>query len=105
MQVVQVESSSVEVIEVEVTTAADPTAGAVTFSFTAHTATDPGTFSSGSWDGSFDATTGQVTALSPTVGSSSATVDLTSASKWKMWIKFIVGSETVVKPVATVKVG
>lgn len=101
----KLESGSIEVIPVEVTTASDPTGAAVAFSFTASTATDAGAFTAGSWSGTYDADTDIVIALTPTCGSASATIDLTSASKWRLWVRYTIGSETVVRPVGIVTVG
>lgn len=101
----QLESGSVEVIPIEVKTAADPTGAAVSFSFTASTATDAGSFTAGSWSGTYDTDTDIAIALTPTCGAATATIDLTSASKWRLWITYTIGSETVIRPVGIVTVG
>ncbi len=100
----EVASTSTEVVPVEITTVADPTGGAVSFSFTAKTATDAGSFTAGSWSGSFDATTGRATALTPSLPASGATVVL-AEGRYKVWAKWIVGGETVEKPVGVLDVG
>ena len=99
-----VQSGSTVVVPVEVTTAADPTGSAVAFSFTAASATDAGSFTSGSWAGSVDASTGKATALSPTLPAAGATLEL-AEGRWATWVRFTVGSETVVLPAGVMVVG
>ncbi len=97
------ESGSVEVVPVVVTAAADPTGGAVTFSFVATTVTDAAAFVAGSWSGSYNATTNEATALTPTLPDAAATQEL-AEGKWQIYCKFIVSSETVVQLVGVLTV-
>ncbi len=91
-----VESGSDETIPVDVDAPADPTGGAVTFSFVATNAGDSDTFTAGSWvASSWDSTALTAKALTPTLPSSGSTVTLT-AGRWKMYVKTIVGSETAI---------
>ncbi len=97
------ESGSVEVVPVVVTASDDPTGGAVTFSFVATSATDASAFVAGSWSGSYNATTNEATALTPTLPAAGATKTLAEGN-WKMYCKFIVSSETVIQLVGILTV-
>ena len=90
----RVDSNSVEVVPVFVSTVADPTAGdAPKFAFTA--SGEPSSWTAGSW-GAWDAARGRAVALSPTLPASGATVTL-AGGRWTMWVRFDVGGETVVE--------
>ncbi len=100
----EVGSTAEVVVPIQIETSGDPTAGAVEFSFTAKTATDPGSFTAGSWSGSFDATTGMVTALTPTLPTTGADVEL-AEGRYKVWARWTVGGETVVVDPGLLDVG
>ncbi len=100
----EAQSGSVEVVPVVVTAAADPTGGAVTFSFTLEGSTSPvSTFTAGTWSGSYNATTNEATALTPTLPAAAATVTLT-VGRYVMRAKFIVSSETVIDVVGVLTI-
>lgn len=103
MRVYPVDSNTVEVVPVIITTPADPTAGTVSFAFVAP-GTEPSTFTAGSWSGSYDAVTDEAVALTPTCGSASATINLTSRTKWDLYARWVVGSETPTAQVGVVVV-
>ena len=98
-----VESGSVEVVPVIVTTVSDPTGGdAPEFAFVAGDG-NPSTWTAGTW-GSWTASTSQAVALTPTLPASTATVEL-AEGRWAVYVRFDVGAETVVEAVGTLVVG
>ncbi len=99
-----VEPTAVVNVPVVVTAPADPTGGAVTFSFTLTGATTPSvTFTAGTYDGTYNATTNEVDALTPLLPHSTATVEL-AVGTYTMRSKAIVGSETAIEIVGVLTV-
>ena len=89
-----VDSNSVEVVPVFVTSVADPTGGdAPEFAFTA--SGEPSSWTAGTW-GAWDATRSRAVALSPTLPGSGAAVTL-AEGRWTVWVRFDVGGEIVVE--------
>lgn len=107
MFVYEVESDSIEVVDVPIVTPADPTGGSVSFSAVAITTDDPkpspSTFTDGSWSGSWDSTTKKVLAQTPTTPASGTDLEL-SAGDYRLYVKWTVGSETPVKYVGVLRV-
>lgn len=87
-------AATVESVEVDIETDADPTGTAPQFALSAAGATAPGTFSNGTWSTSYSSTTG-TTARTPTLGSS-GTLTIASGTSYDLWIKVTLGSETAV---------
>ena len=99
----QAESGSVEVVPVIVTTVSDPTGGdAPEFAFVSGDG-NPSTWTAGTW-GTWTAGTSSAVALSPTLPSDAATVEL-AEGRWTVYVRFDVGAETVVEAVGTLVVG
>ncbi len=90
-----IESTTSERVNVEVTTTADPTGALPDFAVTT-TDTEPSSWVAGSWDGTWDSTTGKVDAKSPTVGAGASLV-VAGGTDYDLWIRWTVGSETPVK--------
>jgi hypothetical protein len=84
--------------DVTIHTDADPTGGAVEFAFVAvGSGAAPSTFYAGAW-GTWDSVTESVSARTPTIGA--AGVAALAAGRYKVFARFTVGGETVVRPVA-----
>ena len=72
--------------------------------------TDPdpaGTWTAGTWTGTWSSATGRVDARSPTVGGSTAAIDLdaTGEGEYVLWCRWTAGTSRPVKDVATVRYG
>ena len=93
-------AATVESVEVDIETDADPTGTAPTFALSAKGASAPGSFSAGSWTTSYS-TSGKTTARTPTLGSA-GTLVIASGSNYDLWVKVTLGSETAVWPVGSV---
>jgi hypothetical protein len=93
-------AATVEALEVDIYTDADPTGASPQFALSAKGASAPGTFSAGSWTTSY-ASTGWTTARTPTLGSA-GTLVIVSGTTYDVWAKVTLGSETAVWPVGTV---
>jgi hypothetical protein len=85
-------AATVEALEVDIYTNADPTGANPQFALSAKGASAPGTFSAGSWTTSY-ASTGWTTARTPTLGSA-GTLVLASGSTYDLWVSVALGSET-----------
>lgn len=97
------ESATAEALRVTVVSRADPTGTNPNFEMLVHTATSPtGTWSAGTWDGSWDPVSGEVSAITPVIGTGQ-TLDLTENQFHKLWMQWTHGSETPVKLVAIVE--
>ncbi|MEO6572094.1 MAG: hypothetical protein ABIO83_11175, partial [Ilumatobacteraceae bacterium] len=69
----QIESATIEPVDVIIKAAADPTGALPTFQVTSTTATTPtGTWVAGTWSGTWSATTKRVAVISPTLGATGA---------------------------------
>ena len=73
---------------------ADPTSGTVAFGVTDSKTVPPANFVAGSWD-TYNALIGQAEADTPTMGSNSAGIDLTSTTPGRLvlWYRLTVGTE------------
>ena len=98
-----VQSESKESIRVPITTSADPTATAPQFSVST-SQVDPGSWVNGTWSGSWDPSTQETTALTPTLGSTAAgaTISLTAGTVYWLWARITVGAEIGVWPVGRI---
>ncbi len=97
MTTLQIESASIEPVDVTIKSVADPTGSLPTFSVTAtNVTTPPGPWIDGSWDGAWSATTKRISAVSPTLGATGAGV-VVAEGRYTLWIKW----GTVVKAVGT----
>ena len=85
-------AATVEAVEVDIETNADPTGTAPTFALSAKGASAPGTFSAGSWTTSYSSS-GVTTARTPTLGSA-GTLVIASGTTYDLWITVVLGSET-----------
>jgi hypothetical protein len=92
-------AATVESLEVDIETDADPTGAVPQFALAAKGAVAPGTFSAGTWSTTY--ASGRTTARTPTLGSA-GTLVIASGSNYDLWIKVTLGSEVAVWPVGTV---
>ena len=78
---------------------ADPTGDVPRYAFlVSATDTDPtADWANGEWSGSWSSTTKEVLALTPTVGSSAATVELTEGANYDVWIEITVSGQVIVE--------
>ena len=82
----------------------DPTGVTPTFGVSADPSTAPGSYSSGSWNGSYNTTTDTAVARTPTLGASGATITLAAGSTYVLWWKLAtLGGETPAEPIGTIK--
>ena len=93
-------AATVEALEVDIYTDADPTGTNPQFALSAKGAAAPGTFSSGSWTTAYPSS-GWTTARTPTLGSG-GTLVIASGSSYSLWAKVTLGSEIAVWPVGDV---
>lgn len=98
---VELYAATVESVEVDIETDADPTGTAPTFALSAKGASAPGSFSAGSWTTTYSSTTNRTTARTPTLGSA-GTLVIASGTTYDLWAKVTLGSETAVWPVGSV---
>lgn len=104
-QQITIERETIEQIEAELETTADPTGGAVSWSFPALNVR-PTSWVAGTWRGARGVgTQWKATTLSPLVGATGAagTVNLT-AGTYDVYVKLTVGTETPVLSVGTLTV-
>ena len=91
----EVESIADVVMQVEVTTPADPTGDPIEWAFTpAGSTVEPSSWTVGAWVGSY--ADGKVQAISPLLPSAGSTVTL-AEGRWTVWVRWSVGSETPVE--------
>jgi len=101
--VITIDSSTAERVPVTIATSADPTGGDVEFSLT--TGASPTVWVAGTWDGSWNATTGRVSALSPLVGDGQdLDTDTDGVSDWSLWVRWTVGTEVPVRLATKIRV-
>ena len=94
-QVHAVESIADVVMQVEVTTVADPTSSPIEWAFSpAGSTVEPSSWTVGAWVGSYAG--GKVQAISPLLPSATSTVTL-AEGRWTVWVRWSVGSETPVE--------
>lgn len=95
------EHTTVETLPTTITSRLDPTGDTVEFNMTAATLTSPsGSWTAGTWNGTWNSTTGEVVALSPLIGSGAFV--LTEGTFYKLWVRWVHGSETIVALAATI---
>ena len=93
MSNVELEHTSVEKLTVTIRSDTDPTGSAVEFEMTAASATSPtGSWTAGTWDTTWNATTLRVGSLTPAIGG--AGFALTEGERYRLWVRF---SSTVIK--------
>lgn len=92
---VTIYAASVESVELPIGTNADPTGTAPAFALSTVDAVAPGSFTNGTWVGSYDTVTEQTTARTPTLGSAGS-LTLASGTDYKLWAKVTLGSEVAV---------
>ena len=101
MSRITVESATVEAVKVTITTRLDPTADAIEFQLTDNNTTTPtGSWTGGTWDGTWSAVTGKVSAFSPPIGGTGFL--LTERTHHKLWVRWTISSETPVMLAATI---
>lgn len=96
-------ASTLESLEVQISTDADPTAAAPQFALSTAGATSPGTFQAGTWSTTWDATTQRTTARTPNIGSG-GTLTVASGTSYLLWAKVTLGGEIAVWPVGSIRV-
>ena len=96
-------ASTLESLEVQIATDADPTATAPQFALSAAGATSPGTFQAGTWSTTWNASTQRTTARTPNIGSG-GTLSITSGTSYLLWAKVTLGGEVAVWPVGSIRV-
>lgn len=90
------ESSTAERREVEITTSADPTSTPPEFALITDTALTEEDFVAGTYDGTWDAETGTVKALSPLVGEGQA-LPAEEGTTYRHFVRWTVGVEQPVR--------
>jgi len=90
-----------EKIDVTIRTSSDPT-GALP-EFAVGEGTSPSGFVAGSWAGAWDATSGEIQAVTPLVGLGQV-LDLTQRGTWRLWAKWTVDLEDPVRLVEVYQV-
>lgn len=103
MSVVTLWEATVESLEVDIETTADPTATAPQFALSAASATAPGAWVTGAWSSTWDAATRRTTASTPTIGGAGS-MEIDAGSGYRLWVKVTLGGEIAVWPVGTIKV-
>lgn len=85
---------TLESLQIPIVASVDPTGGQVAFALSAPGASSPGTYSSGQWSGSWDASTGRAVAITPLIGAA-GTLPIAAGSGYDLWVKVSsIGSET-----------
>ncbi len=94
-----IHDEAAESLDVTLRVTPDPTAATPYFAISAKGVNTPGAFIAGSWRTSWVSTTGEITALTPTVGGAGAGATLAVAPGGEYWIwgKVTVGAETFVR--------
>lgn len=83
-----IESASIEPIDVTIRTVADPTGTPPSFQVTISGASTPvGTWINGAWVGAWNATTTNISAVTPTIGAAGAAI-VTVEGSYSLWIKW-----------------
>lgn len=99
--IIRIESGSAEPVDVSIRADSDPTAAVPAFELTAATVTTPtGSWSNGTWETAWDATSKRLTARTPTIGAA-GTLAAAEGTENTLWIKW----GLVVKRAATVVIG
>lgn len=97
MFVVELNSTTKEKLRAVLETSGDPTGGSVYWALAAP-GSDPSFSDAGSWSGTYDAATDQVTTLSPLISGTGNGGTITVADgTWDVWVQFTVGSEVIVR--------
>jgi len=88
-------AATIESLEVPIETNSDPTGAPPQFCLTSTSASAPGTFSAGSWVGTYNADTQLTTARTPTIGSAGS-LTIASGQSYSLWVKVVLGGESAV---------
>ena len=100
MTTLQIESASIEPLDVTIKSVGDPTSSLPSFQVTSLEITTPvASWVNGTWDGTWDATTKRVGAVTPTIGATGAGIEVAEGN-YSLWIKW----GTVVKLVGRLRV-
>lgn len=104
LELIRLESTTLEKLLVTWETRGDPTAVLPEFSITSGPESDPSSWVNGEWapDG-FSARSGLVTAYTPTIGSG-GDLDITQGETYDLWMRFTFGTEKPTRVVAKLKV-
>lgn len=95
MNRIPIESASIESFNVTIRTTADPTGDPIEFVATPATATSPtGTWQAGTW-GTY--ANGRVTATTPTLGATGATLELAEGTSYTLWCRIGGAGGTVLR--------
>lgn len=86
-----IESTTIERLQVEVTTSSDPTGNPPEFAVS--TSSEPGAFANGSWVGSWNTTTGKIMAQTPLLGAGQS-LDVADGSTYRLYARWTVGDQT-----------
>jgi hypothetical protein len=87
---ITVQSSSVEQLKLPVFSPQTPAATPPAFAFSAGTIDDTAlVFTNGEWVGTWDAVTGLIEALSPSIGGEGATVELENQTTYDVFIRYV----------------
>jgi hypothetical protein len=100
-------ASGKQSFETDITTPSDPTGVTPKFGLTVVDDLDgPASWTAGAWSGSYDTTTEKTTAVTPTVGATSASPSLTVASgnRYWLWAQVTLGGEVWTEPVGEIHV-
>ena len=91
---VHLRAVTVESLQVPIVATVDPTSGDVSFALSAPGAASPGSYAEGKWSGTWNATTGRATAITPTIGATGS-LTVAAGSSYDLWAKVTgVGGET-----------
>jgi hypothetical protein len=100
---VRLYAATVESLQVQIVTPADPTGTAPQFALSAPTANTPGSFVSGVWSGTWDPANGRALAVTPTLGATGA-LPVVAGTSYRLWARVTIGSEAAVWPVGGITV-
>lgn len=103
-ETISVTGGAIISLEVPIKFDTDPTGVTPTFGVSTDSATVPGSYSNGSWNGSYNSTTDVATARTPTLGASGATITLTAGTTYLLWWKLAtLGGETPAEIIGTIR--
>lgn len=95
------DGSAAESLDVTLEVTPDPTGATPQFALSADGVNTPGSWSNGTL-GTWSSTTKKVTCTSPTIGGTSATLQLTAGARYHLWVKLAAGAETYVRIAADI---
>lgn len=92
---ISLDRNTSEKLKATVVTSADPSASSPYFAVTALTSTDPSAnWVAGAWDGSYDASTQRIDALTPTIGTTGSAIEIAAPGSYQLWMRWTIDSET-----------